>query len=426
MKIVKFFTLGCKVNMYETESMRGLFEKNGYISTNDDSADVFVINTCTVTSVGDKKSRQMIRRAKRNNPNSIVAVVGCYSQVSPDEVRKLDDVDIILGTTDRKRIVEYVENYAGFRIDAVKNVISSDYEDLQSVQQSRTRATIKIQDGCTNFCSYCIIPYARGSVRSRLIDSAVNEVTKLTAEGFTEVVLVGIHLASYGRDLDLKLIDIIKEICKVEGLKRVRLGSLEPNLLTQEFVDEIEKLPKLCHSFHISMQSGCTETLKRMNRKYTAEQYLETLDRVRQAMPDSSITTDVMVGFPQETDEEFDENYNTVKKAQFSDIHVFPYSRRNGTPAAIMDGQVDEKVKSQRSHKMIELGHILKKDYCEKYIGKELEVLFEQCVKDNIFEGLTENYIRVFANGEDLAGEYRTVRLTKFCGDYCEGEIIGE
>jgi len=426
MKIVKFFTLGCKVNMYETESMRGLFEKNGYISTNDDSADVFVINTCTVTSVGDKKSRQMIRRAKRNNPNSIVAVVGCYSQVSPDEVRKLDDVDIILGTTDRSRIVEYVENYAGFRIDAVKDVISSDYEDLQSIQQSRTRATIKIQDGCTNFCSYCIIPYARGPVRSRLIDSAVNEVAKLTGKGFTEVVLVGIHLASYGRDLDLKLIDIIKEICRVDGLKRVRLGSLEPNLLTQEFVDEVAKLPKLCHSFHISMQSGCTETLKRMNRKYTAKQYLETLDRIRFAMPDSSITTDVMVGFPQETEEEFDENYNTVRKARFADIHVFPYSRRNGTPAATMAGQIDEKIKSERSHKMIELGHILKKDYCEKYIGKELEVLFEQCVKGNIFEGLTKNYIRVFANGENLAGEYKMVRLIKFCGDYCEGEIIGE
>ena len=426
MKNVKFYTLGCKVNSYETESMRGLFEKNGYISTNDDNADVFVINTCTVTSVGDKKSRQMIRRAKRNNPNSIVAVVGCYSQVSPDEVRKLDDVDIILGTTDRNRIVEYVENYAGFRIDAVKNVITSDYEDLPSAQRSKTRATIKIQDGCTNFCSYCIIPYARGPVRSRLIESAVNEVAKLTSEGFTEVVLVGIHLASYGRDLDLKLIDIIKEICNVKGLKRVRLGSLEPNLLTQEFVDEIATLSLLCHSFHISMQSGSTKTLKRMNRKYTAEQYLETLDRIRLAMPDCSITTDVMVGFPQETEEEFVESLNTVKKAQFADIHVFPYSRRNGTPAASMEGQIDEKIKSERSQKMIELGHNLKKDYCEKYIGMNLEVLFEQSVKDNVFEGLTQNYIRVFAKGENLAGEYKVVRITAFCGDYCEGEIIDE
>jgi len=423
MKNVKFHTLGCKVNSYETEAMKNLFQKSGYNLTDSEDADVFIINTCTVTSVSDKKSRQMIRRAKKNNPNAIVAVVGCYSQVSPDEVLKLEDVDIILGTTDRKNIVNYVENYSGIKINAVNSKILPEYEDMQSVQQSRTRATVKIQDGCSNFCSYCIIPYARGPVRSRDVASAISEIEGLVTDGFTEIVLVGIHLASYGRDLGLALIDILKEVCNVEGLKRVRLGSLEPNIITPEFVKGISALPKLCHSFHISMQSGCTQTLIRMNRKYTSEQYLNALELLRSEMPDCAITTDVMVGFPGETDEEFEQNLKTVRDAKFSDIHVFQYSRRKGTPAAEMTNQIDEKIKKERSLKMLELGNKLKEIYCLKYIGSTLEVLFEDEISQGIFEGLTKNYIRVLAKGQGLSGKYKMVKLIKFCGDYCEGEF---
>lgn len=423
MKYVKFYTLGCKVNMYETEAMRSLFEKRGFSPTDSDDADVFVINTCTVTAVGDKKSRQMIRRAKSKNPDAIVAVVGCYAQVSSDEVRKLDDVDIVLGTTDRSKIVDYVEQFNGYRIDAVRDDIGSEYEEIPSVQQSRTRAVLKIQDGCTNYCTYCIIPYARGTVRSRPLKSAFNEAQMLAAKGFTEVVLVGIHLSSYGKDIGLSLIDAIREICSVEGIKRVRLGSLEPMIITRQFVDEIAKLSKLCPSFHISMQSGCDETLKRMNRKYSSQDYLKALERLRSAIPNCAVTTDVMVGFPGESDEEFSKSLETVKTARFADLHVFQYSRRKGTPAATMDNQVDGIVKSERSKVMIETGKISKREYCGNYIGKTMQVLFED-EAEGYFEGLTDNFMRVLAKGENLSGRYKYVKISEICDDYCKGEVL--
>lgn len=423
MKYVKFYTLGCKVNLYETEAMRGLFEKRGYISTESDDADVFVINTCTVTAVGDKKSRQMINRSKRKNPNAIVAVVGCYAQVSANEVRKLPGIDIILGTTDRSKIVDYVEQYNGYRIDAVNEKIDSDYEEIVSEQQSRTRAVLKIQDGCTNFCTYCIIPYARGPVRSRPLHSAINEVEMLVAKGFSEVVLVGIHLSSYGIDIGLSLIDAIRGICNVDGIKRVRLGSLEPMIFTQQFVDEIAQFQKLCPAFHISMQSGCDETLKRMNRKYTSGEYLQALERIRDVIPHCAITTDVMVGFPGESDEEFSKSCETVNNAKFSDLHVFQYSRRKGTPAATMDNQIDDVVKSKRSKIMIDIGKESKKQYCSYYIGKTMQVLFEN-ESGEYFEGLTDNYVRVLAKGENLSGQYRNVNIIEICEDYCKGVVL--
>ena len=328
MKKVKFLTLGCKVNLYETEAMKGLFEKAGYEITESEDADVFVINTCTVTAMSDRKSRQMIRRAKKKNPKSIVAVVGCYSQVSPEEVAKIEDIDIIMGTTDRTKIVEYVESFDGNRQNRVNAEIPKVFEDLKSTHQNRTRATLKIQDGCRNFCTYCIIPFARGPLRSKTLESTIAEVKELAENGYKEIVLVGINLAMYGVDTNSSLIEIIEAVCGVEGIERVRLGSLEPNLITDEFIERTKKLPNFCHHFHLALQSGSTTVLERMKRHYTAEEYIKAADMLKKAFSDCALTTDVMVGFPGETDEEFAESQNTVKAVGFSHIHVFPYSRR--------------------------------------------------------------------------------------------------
>ena len=422
MKTVKFYTLGCKVNHYETEAMKNLFEARGYTVTEEYIADVFVINTCTVTAVGDKKSRQMIGRAKKGNPKAVIAVVGCYSQVSPDEVRRLDEVDIILGTTDRIKIVDYVEDFAGFRIDAVKSDIKAEFEELPPSRQSRTRAVLKIQDGCNNFCTYCIIPRARGPIRSRQLNSAVNEAAALAARGFSEIVLTGIHLSSYGRETGLSLLDPIREIAAIPEIKRIRLSSLEPMILTDDFVKEAAKTEKLCPSFHVSMQSGCDDTLKRMNRRYSSAQYLEALDRLRTAFPGCGITTDVMVGFPGETEEEFEKSCDTVRKAAFAGIHVFPYSCRPGTPAAEMKEQLSNSVKSERSHIMIEIGEQLKQSFAQRLIGTTEEVLFE-APSGEYFEGLTKSYVRVMAKGGSLSEVYANVVIKEYKDGICFGEI---
>lgn len=422
MKTVRFYTLGCKVNLYETEAMRSLFEREGFLPVDSDNADVYIINTCTVTATGDKKSRQIIRRAKRNNPGSIVAVVGCYAQVSPEEVRKIPDVDIIAGTADKSRIVEYVKSFSGKRIDSTGEKAVWEYEDIPSDAQNRARAMLKVQDGCDKFCSYCIIPYARGPVRSRPVESAVREAEALAKKGFTEIVMVGIRLCSYGKDTDVPLTRIIKAVSGVEGIKRVRLGSLSPESVTPDFVRELSEIPNICPAFHVSMQSGCDETLRRMNRKYTAEEYLKAIGLLRKFFPDCAISTDVMVGFPGESDGEFNKSLETVEKAKFADLHVFQYSRRKGTPAAGMGNQVSADAKASRSHAMIELGKELKKQYCEKFIGKSMEVLFETKEGD-CYEGLTENYIRVRAPGDNLEGQYKRVKLEKYTDEYCIGSI---
>lgn len=424
MKKVKFLTLGCKVNLYETEAMKGLFEKAGYEITESEDADVFVINTCTVTAMSDRKSRQMIRRAKKKNPKSIVAVVGCYSQVSPDEVAKIEDIDIIMGTTDRTKIVEYVESFEGSRKTYVKSEIPKVFEDLKSTHQSRTRATLKIQDGCRNFCTYCIIPFARGPLRSKSIDSTLEEVKELAKNGYREIVLVGINLAMYGVDNDSSLIEIIEAVCSVEGIERVRLGSLEPNLVTDEFIERTKKLKNFCHHFHLALQSGSTTVLERMKRHYTAEEYLKAAKMLQNAFEDCALTTDVMVGFPGETEEEFEESRNTVEKVGFSQIHVFPYSRRKGTVADKMENQVDENTKNIRTEKMIETGKILKKEFFEKYVGKTMTVLIERETKQGIFEGHTSNFIQVFAKGESAEGCMVQVKLTGYENEFMAGDII--
>lgn len=424
MKKVKFFTLGCKVNLYETEAMKGLFENAGYEITESEDADVFVINTCTVTAMSDRKSRQMIRRAKKKNSESIVAVVGCYSQVSPDEVAQIQDIDIIMGTTDRTKIVEYVEAFEGSRKTYVNSEIPKVFEDLKSTHQSRTRATLKIQDGCRNFCTYCIIPFARGPLRSKSVESTLEEVKELAENGYKEIVLVGINLAMYGADNGSSLIQIIEAVCSVKGIERVRLGSLEPNLVTDEFIERTKKLDNFCHHFHLALQSGSTTVLKRMKRHYTAEEYLNAAKMLQNAFEDCALTTDVMVGFPGETDEEFGESRNTVKEVGFSSIHVFPYSRRKGTVADKMENQVDENTKNIRSEKMIETGKMLKKEFFEKYVGKTMTVLIERQSSEGVFEGHTANFIQVFAKGESAEGCMVEVNLTGYENEFMTGEIV--
>lgn len=424
MKKVKFLTLGCKVNLYETEAMKGLFENAGYEVTEGEDADVYVINTCTVTAMSDRKSRQMIRRAKKNNSQSIVIVVGCYSQVAPEEVAKIEDIDIIMGTTDRTKIVEYAEAFDGNRQAYVKAEMPRVFEDLKSTHQSRTRATLKIQDGCRNFCTYCIIPFARGPLRSKSVESTIAEVKELAKNGYKEIVLVGINLAMYGVDNNSSLIEIIEAVCAVEGIKRVRLGSLEPNLVTDEFIERTKKLDNFCHHFHLALQSGSTTVLERMKRHYSAEEYLKAAEMLQDAFEDCALTTDVMVGFPGETEQEFEDSQTTVKKSGFSSIHVFPYSRRKGTVADKMENQVDENIKNIRTEKMINTGKILKKDFFEKYLDKTMEVLIERKSEDGIFEGHTSNFIHVFAKGNSAEGEIVNVKLTGYKEDFMTGEIV--
>lgn len=422
MKTVKFYTLGCKVNLYETETLKSMFEKEGYLPVDSENADIIVINTCTVTSTGDKKSRQLIRRAKRENPGSIVAVVGCYAQVAPDEVSKIPEADIIAGTADKFKILDYIKQYDGFQINAVNNEISVHYDDMFSFSQSRTRAMLKIQDGCENYCSYCIIPYARGPIRSRPCESVAKEAKILAEKGFTEVVLVGIHLSSYGRDINSSLTEAVRTINEVEGIKRIRLGSLEPLSVDRKFARELSGIAKVCPSFHVSMQSGCDETLRRMNRKYTSEQYLQSLENLREFFPGCAVSTDVMVGFPGESDYEFEKTLKTISKARFASLHVFQYSRRKGTPAADMKNQVSEDIKALRSQKVIALGEKLKEQYCKDYINQIKEVLFEDKT-GNFYEGFTENYIRVRAVGSNLKGQYKNVEILEYKDGYCVGEI---
>ena len=339
-KKVAFLTLGCKVNQYETEAMTELFLKNDYdIVSSDEFADVYVINTCTVTNLSDKKSRQFIRRSRNKNSEAVIAVVGCYSQVSPEEISKIEEVDIILGTDNRNKLVEICEDFMKDKnkVNLVSDIMKvREFEELRIDDvEGKTRAFLKVQDGCNQYCSYCIIPYARGSIRSRKIDSIVREVKRLAQSGFKEVVLTGIHIASYGKDLgDERLIDLIEAIHETEGLERIRLGSLEPTLITDDFMKRLSSLKKVCNHFHLSLQSGSDTVLQRMNRKYTTDEYKSIVGTIRQYMSDVAFTTDIIVGFPEETEQEFLETCEFVKTIGFSKVHVFQYSPRKGTPAA--------------------------------------------------------------------------------------------
>ena len=432
MKRVAFYTLGCKVNQYETEAMLELFEKEGYEKAEtEDYADVYVINTCTVTHMSDRKSRQYIRRMKKKNPDAIIAVVGCYSQVSPEEILSIDEVNLVMGTNDRKKIVEEVK-----KIDASRKVSTVDdimkvkaFEEIEiNKTNGKTRAFMKIQDGCDRYCSYCIIPYARGRVRSRDLESIVKEVENLASNGYKEVVLTGIHVASYGKDIkdsDIKLLDVIKQINDIEGIERIRLSSVEPILFTDEFVEAVSTMDKVCPHYHLSLQSGCDETLKRMKRRYTTEEYKTIVDRLRAAIPNVSITTDVIVGFPGETNEEFDKTYEFLKDIELTHMHVFKYSPRKGTPAATMENQVDPSTKHDRSEKLLQLNEENFKKFGQKMLDKEFNVLFEQKVGDNKYEGLTENYVKVIVESDnDISEQILKVKIKDVKNEFLEGILV--
>jgi len=402
-KKVAFITLGCKVNTAETEGMKGLFRQAGYLVVGEsEKADVYIINTCTVTGMGDKKSRQMLRRAHALNPEAVIAAVGCFAQVSPDEAAKIAGVNLVVGNNMKHNIVELVDNVR--RGEPQKYVKErkalSEYEELPiETYEGHTRAFLKIQDGCDQFCSYCIIPYARGPVRSRELGDIIKEAKNFAARGFKEVVLTGIHLTSYGTDKKGPgLSELIREIHEVEGIERIRMGSLEPMYLTPEFMDEIKHLPKLCPHFHLSLQSGCAETLKRMNRKYTPDDFRGIVMALREKIPDVTITTDVMTGFPGETDEEFQESYRFCEEMGFLWIHVFKYSPRKGTPAACFKDQVDMAVKEQRSKSLIKLAETMRHNIFDHYLGRQMSILLEQSVRGRpgYMEGPTLIFCRRF------------------------------
>lgn len=412
MKKVAFITLGCKVNQYETNAMIQKFIEKGYdIVDYTNKADIYIVNTCTVTNMSDRKSRQMLRRVKEINPHAIVAACGCYAQVAKERLEKISEIDLILGNNEKKEIVKYVEEFiqkneeTNKKIEETEDVMHTlEFVDFGNVTYTeKTRAVIKVQDGCDRFCSYCIIPYARGRVRSRKPKSIISEIKSIANKGIKEVVITGIHVASYGKDFkeEYRLIDLLEEINKIEGIKRIRLGSIEPLLITEEFISRLVKLEKVCHHFHLSLQSGCDETLKRMNRKYTTKEFENIVSILRKNYEDVILTTDIIVGFPGESEEEFHNTYEFLEKIKFYKMHVFKYSPRKGTKAAIMDKQINGNVKEERSQKLIDLSNKNEKKYNETYLGKEVEVLFEE-KKENIYKGHTKNYILVHLPEKDI------------------------
>ena len=397
MKTVAFCTLGCKVNQYETNAMMQKMIEAGYeVVDFETKADIYIINTCTVTNMADKKSRQMLRRVKEINPEAILVAVGCYAQVAKEKLEQIPEIDLILGINEKNDIVKYVEQASKntYVSDVLHQTEFLDFGDVTYTE--KTRAVIKVQDGCNQFCSYCIIPYARGRIRSRKPESVIKEITDVAKEGIKEVVITGIHIASYGKDFntEYRLIDLLEEIQKVDGVQRIRLGSLEPTLITEEFVTRLKEISKICDHFHLSLQSGCDETLKRMNRKYTTDQFRHVVELLRNAYPEVHLTTDIIVGFPGETEEEFNKTYEFLKEIKFYKMHVFKYSPRSGTVAAKMPNQIDGNIKEERSNKLIELSDENEKEYNQKYIGKEVEVLLEER-EGEYLKGHTTNYMVV-------------------------------
>jgi threonylcarbamoyladenosine tRNA methylthiotransferase MtaB len=430
---VAFITLGCRVNQYETEAMAEKFIKEGYeVANHNDFSDVYVINTCTVTNMGDRKSRQMISKVKKINTKAVIAVVGCYAQVSSQEISEIDGVDVILGTKNKGKIVYYVnkamsENKQQIAVNDVSK--NKEFEELNIEEyQDKTRAFLKIQDGCNRFCSYCLIPYARGGVCSKEPEKVLSEVKKLASHGFREIILSGIHTASYGQDLDgnWNLIRLLEEIDKVSGIERIRIGSIDPTFFTDGVINRISSLKKLCPHFHLSLQSGCDETLKRMNRKYTTAQYKKILKELREHIEDVSITTDIIVGFPGETEEEFKTTYEFLEDIELSKIHIFKYSPREGTKAAEMQKQLDGNVKEARSKKLIELNKKLEDKFMGKFVDKVMDVLYEDNFKGykSLYEGYTRNYIKIVSELEStLPGEIVDTKLKRIENGYILGEV---
>ena len=385
MKTIAFITLGCKVNQYESNAMAQKFIENGYELIEDEniSADIYIINTCTVTNMSDRKSRQMLRRVKEKNKNAIVVAVGCYAQVAKDDLEKIPEIDLVLGNNEKADILKYVNDYI------LENKKELKMEDVLQTKEfvefgditftEKTRAVIKVQDGCDRYCSYCIIPYARGRVRSRRPENIISEINKIAKKGIKEVVITGIHIASYGKDFkdNYRLIDLLEDLNEIDGIERIRLGSLEPLLITEEFMERLVKLEKVCHHFHLSLQSGCDETLKRMNRRYSTEEFRNIVNILRRFYQDVVLTTDIIVGFPGETEQEFEKTCEFLKEIKFYKMHVFKYSPRKGTKAASMPNQIDGNIKEERSKKLIEISSENQRYKNNKYIGKEKEFLFE-------------------------------------------------
>ena len=419
MATVAFHTLGCKVNHYETEAIWQLFKENDYERVEfETNAGVFIINTCTVTNTGDKKSRQVIRRAIRKNPDAVVCVTGCYAQTSPAEIMAIPGVDIVVGTQDRHKLISYIEDYKTSRqpINGVGNIMKNrKYEELEVPYfTDRTRASLKIQEGCNNFCTFCIIPWARGLMRSRDPKQVVSQATTLVNSGYKEIVLTGIHTGGYGEDLkDYNLAQLLRDLEEVENLERIRISSIEASQLTDEVIDVIDKSTKVVRHLHIPLQSGSDSVLKRMRRKYTMAHFSERLQKLHKALPGLAVTSDVIVGFPGETEEEFQETYDFIVKHQFSELHVFPYSMRTGTPAARMTDQVDEDIKNDRVHRLIELSNQLAKDYASKFDQTVLEVIPEEKgSKDGKLVGYADNYMKIeFDGDESLIGELVKVKV---------------
>ncbi len=427
---VHFISLGCKTNQYETNAMEQGFIKKGYEIVDEEKADIYIINTCSVTNIAERKSRQMLRKAKSMNPDAIIVASGCYAQVAKEEISKIKEVDLILGINEKNNIVEIIENYIKNKSEG-KEIVTDvmhqkNYEDFGVVTYTEAnRAVVKIQDGCDRFCTYCIIPYARGRVRSRNPESIIKEIEEIAEKGIKEVVLTGIHIASYGKDFDetkvdeyrkiygytesyekfnpkddlatggFRLIELLEQLNKIEKIERIRLGSIEPKLITEEFIERLSKLEKICNHFHLSLQSGCNDTLKRMNRRYSTEEFEKSLELIRNKFEDVMITTDIIVGFPGETEEEFEKTYNYLKKIKLYKMHTFKYSPKKGTVAEKMDGQVEGDIKDIRSEKIINLSNQNQLEYNKKYIGRKLDVLFEEMDSDGYFKGHTSNYMLV-------------------------------
>lgn len=423
---VAFCSLGCKVNQYETNAIMQEFIKKGYqIEEFENIADIYIVNTCTVTNIADRKSRQMLRRVKEKNQNAILVACGCYAQVGKEELEKIEDIDIIIGNNEKNELVNIIEKAINDREkkEKITDVLhQNEYIEFGTTTfTDKTRAVVKIQDGCDRFCSYCIIPYARGKVRSRKIENIIEEVEQIAKKEIKEVVLTGIHIASYGKDFDykIKLIDLLEELNKIKGIERIRLGSLEPTIVTQNFIERLCKLEKVCAHFHLSLQSGCDGTLKRMNRKYSTKEFEECTQIIRKYYKDATLTTDIIVGFPGETDEDFKNTYEYLEKIKFYKMHIFKYSQRKGTKATIMPNQIDGKTKEERSKKLIELSNKNQLKYNNLKIGEKLEVLFEES-DGKYYKGHTKNYymVKIKDNGEDLENKIKTVSIEKIENEY--------
>jgi len=436
MPTVAFHTLGCKVNFYDTEAIWQLFKNDGYeqVDFESQTADVYVINTCTVTNTGDKKSRQIIRRAVRRNPDAVVAVTGCYAQTSPAEILAIPGVDLVIGTQGRGEILDLVNRVRADRepINAVRNIMKTrQFEELDVPDfADRTRAFLKIQEGCNNFCTFCIIPWSRGLLRSREPDSVIKQAKMLVEAGYKEIVLTGIHTAGYGEDLEnYNFAALLRDLEKVDGIERLRISSIEASQITDEVIDVLMSSSKFCRHLHVPLQAGDDDVLKRMRRKYTVADYAERIARIRERWPIVAITTDVIVGFPGETDEMFENGYRFMKEIGFSEMHVFPYSKRTGTPAARMEDQVDEELKNERVHKLIDLSEEMQLSYAQRFVGQELEVIPEREAKgaegQGLLSGYTDNYLQiVFPGDASLIGQLVKVRVTEAGVNECKGERV--